>query len=173
MSVLNAAIAARQSPNGRLFLALDVEAWEQDHSKITEIGWTLYDPRKPVDSQMWARHFIVTENARRINSRYVPDHRHSFNFGVTRMLLLDQIVDLLLVDLKRADCVLIGHALKGDLEFLEEVGLSPAVYVSESYDTSPMYHAKSGKHQAGLKEMCTTFGIPTKHLHNAGKSHCI
>ncbi len=75
-----------------LFVAIDVEAWEQDQNLITEVGIAMLDTidilgTAPGDSgQNWfslirARHIRVKENIWAENSRYVHGCADRFSFG--------------------------------------------------------------------------------------------
>lgn len=81
------------SPEGLpLFVAIDVEAWEQDQGLITEVGIAMLDTADlqgvaPGDGgQNWfslirARHIRVKENSWAHNSRYVRGCADKFDFG--------------------------------------------------------------------------------------------
>lgn len=98
---------------------------------------------------------------------YVPDHRHSFEHGETTILPIETILGILERDLRRRNCILIGHNIQQDLEFLVQYGMNPRDFVERTYDTSRLYQAKKGNRQIGVKEMCKTLSIPTRFLHNA------
>ncbi|KAJ4289697.1 hypothetical protein N0V90_011026 [Kalmusia sp. IMI 367209] len=82
-----------------VFVCVDVEAWERDHHKITEVGVATLDTRDLVDfapltdgqdwrSKIRARHFRITEHAHLVNSDFVsgcPDH---FYFGQSEFVSL-------------------------------------------------------------------------------------
>ncbi|KAG5639275.1 hypothetical protein H0H81_004936 [Sphagnurus paluster] len=59
-----------------VWCAIDFEAWERDHTVITEFGWRLVgwtDDKKEVQE---AGHLIVDEHQKFRNSQYVPEHRY-------------------------------------------------------------------------------------------------
>lgn len=75
-----------------LFVAIDVEAWEQDQGLITEIGIAILDTMEIKDiapgegCRNWfplieARHIRVKENSWATNSRFVRGCADSFTFG--------------------------------------------------------------------------------------------
>jgi hypothetical protein len=57
-----------------VWCALDFEAWELDHTVLTEFGWRLFgwkDGKATED----AGHLIVEEHQNYRNSKYIPEHR--------------------------------------------------------------------------------------------------
>ncbi|GIL72794.1 hypothetical protein Vretifemale_3106 [Volvox reticuliferus] len=58
--------------------SIDLEWWERDNSKVTEVGWTMWDN---LTRQLESRHHIVAENEALVNRIHVPDHKHDFLFG--------------------------------------------------------------------------------------------
>ena len=78
--------------NSVLFVAIDLEAWEQDHGLITEVGIAMLDTAHlkrtapGENGQNWlgmvdARHIRVKENMWATNSRYVHGCAEFFDFG--------------------------------------------------------------------------------------------
>jgi len=61
-----------------VWCALDFEAWELDHTVLTEFGWRLrgWKDGKEVET---AGHLIVDEHQKYRNSKYVPEHRYVIN----------------------------------------------------------------------------------------------
>jgi hypothetical protein len=57
-----------------VWCALDFEAWERDHTMITEFGWSLigWNNNEKIEDH---GHFIVDEGRKYTNSQWVPDHR--------------------------------------------------------------------------------------------------
>lgn len=46
----------------KLYVALDFEQWEKDHSKLTEVGICVYDKRKhPSKRGIVTRHILIAE----------------------------------------------------------------------------------------------------------------
>ena len=82
----------RKPENSVLFVAIDLEAWEQDHGLITEVGIAMLDTAHLTgiapgeNGQNWlqlieARHIRVKENMWATNSRYVHGCADCFDFG--------------------------------------------------------------------------------------------
>ena len=56
------------------WLAIDIEAWEKDHTAVTEFGWSILK-RDGEDATTEDGHWIVKENRLLRNGQYVPDAR--------------------------------------------------------------------------------------------------
>lgn len=58
-----------------VWCAIDMEAWERDHSVLTEFGWSLIGW---MDGQQVEErgHFIIQEARSYTNGQYVPDYRY-------------------------------------------------------------------------------------------------
>ena len=80
-----------------VFVCVDVEAWERDHQKITEVGIATLDTRvlvkiaPGVDGKDWrskirARHFRIKENAHLVNSEFVSGCPDRFYFGKSELI---------------------------------------------------------------------------------------
>lgn len=168
-----------------VFVGLDIEAWEQDHRVILEVGWTLYD--SCADRYM-DQHYLISSYRHLKNGLYVDDQKLRFLYGTSVWCSLPQALDELYKDLEwcvRRDggFVLVGHDLEGDLQYLrrakfkwpgpgqqdvEDVKDSAAVAV---LDTEVMYGAYRGDlhNPPSLGRTLTAFGIEHWCLHNAGK----
>ncbi len=86
-----------------VFVCIDVESYERDHRKITEVGVTTLDTRDLVgvapgiDGAEWmklirARHFLVKEYRHLKNHRYVIGYPDKFTFGESVEVALKDIV---------------------------------------------------------------------------------
>ena len=156
------------------FTCVDVEAWERDSKRVTEIGvvslrlgasavkearGTPGPAPPPVDgaglffydrgagvpvstaaaaapsarsgasissgrSAEWeCRHFVIKENLACRNGRFVADNRDSFLFGTSEILPRSAAASLLASILERSD-YLVGHDLRGDVEWLRSMGVA-------------------------------------------------
>ncbi|KAF1970212.1 hypothetical protein BU23DRAFT_474851 [Bimuria novae-zelandiae CBS 107.79] len=83
-----------------VFVCVDVEAYEKDHTKITEVGIATLDTRDLVeltpgkDGENWrslirARHFRISDYAHLVNSEYVSGCPGSFFFGQSEFVSLE------------------------------------------------------------------------------------
>lgn len=58
-----------------VWCALDFEAWERDHTVLTEFGWCFVAWENGIEVEEKG-HLIVHEAQYYNNSQYVPDHRY-------------------------------------------------------------------------------------------------
>ncbi|KAJ1975165.1 hypothetical protein H4R35_003274 [Dimargaris xerosporica] len=147
-------------------LALDIEAYERDQNKLTEIGWTIDNANAPRIS----RHYVVRENVHLRNGRYVPDHKFDFNFGRTETLSLECILQHLSRDVCRhPSLAVVGHGIAHDIQYLRSVGFEFGCSV-KFFDTNELYREFSGSLQSKhkLQTILAQLGIPHSRLHNAG-----
>lgn len=57
------------------WLAVDFEAWEREHTMITEFGWSAIYWDESANEVEEKGHLIVREYERYTNGTYVPEHR--------------------------------------------------------------------------------------------------
>jgi hypothetical protein len=131
-----------------ILICIDFEAWEKDHSYITEAGVAVLDtmdiskiPPGP-GAKNWiekirSHHFRVAENANMVNSEHVAGYPDKFNFGQSEFLSKDELKEELLQLIFTVDPEIehevngyggeepiyrlfgmIGHGLQADLGFL-------------------------------------------------------
>jgi hypothetical protein len=93
LAALDLSMPTIEDPEGSvLFVAIDIEAWEQNQDMLTEVGIAMLDTTDIQDvppgegGQNWfpyirARHIRVKENSWAKNSRYVRGCAEHFNFG--------------------------------------------------------------------------------------------
>ena len=157
-------------------ISIDVEAWERDSKCVTEIGIAVYDPKKQTRALLPAVtsiHILLRDNISRKNGRFVPDHSENFNGEYSYILseaeavkLVKNLVNYYMHD-HELDCYLVGHDIRGDLNWLEGLG----VVISKDtkiLDTQKIYAASHGKRGGSLKNALRMACIPHAFLHNAG-----
>ncbi|KAI5124911.1 hypothetical protein M0805_007339 [Coniferiporia weirii] len=170
------------------WLAIDFEAWEMEHSVITECGWSYFrSDTGNVDEVNKHGHYVVKENTIYTNGKYVPNARENYSFGKTEILnkatfkirINDMITEfqrlgpLFLVfhdcnqDIKYLRSAFIDAPLEGLAYFLPEKTPSTGVFV---VDTSDLFAALEGdiSEKRSLEKACRLLKIPTEHMHNAG-----
>ncbi|KAL2143364.1 hypothetical protein VTI28DRAFT_10543 [Corynascus sepedonium] len=186
---------ANEPEKSVLFVAIDIEAWEQDQSLITEVGIAMLDMADAKDiapgesCRNWfelieARHIRVEENSWATNSRYVRGCADCFNFGTTEFVneshiarILKEIVDdATLVDpidgtKKPRPVVLVFHESSSDIKYLRYVSYSveAAQNVLEVVDTREMHqYLVRSNDSASLASVLDNLGFSYHYLHNAG-----
>jgi len=148
-------------------LCVDIEAWERCNKFITEIGVSTATVSRGRLCSVRATHFIIKENARRRNGRFVADNRDNFIFGSSRWVSLSD-AKRSLVQLLPSSTHVIGHALGGDLAWLSAKGV---VVEKPSFDTQAIAPALNGGVTEGLslKKLCVSHcDFSPTYLHNGG-----
>lgn len=158
----------------KLLVAIDIEAWERNANKVTEIGLAIYNPKElqnsilPIIKQF---HIIVEEHQRMFNGRYCPNNKHNFMGGISYTLNLAEskkFIESIILRYIRdngEDIVLVGHHIEGDLKWLRNIGVQ---FPQETpiIDTARIYRLtyESG---GSLRGILRLVGIPHGYLHNA------
>ncbi len=149
------------------YLSLDIEAWEQDHDKIIEIGWAVAQWRP--DQEEWETtgvHLIVQEYTHLRNGLKVADHRDHYNFGESLVLPLKKCMHRLKQTLKQCDFI-VGHAAASDEKFLRSYGITfsgKPVLDTQVIAKSVM----TTTDHVRLSRILDHLNIEHVHLHNAG-----
>lgn len=138
-------------------------AYEADHDKILELGYSSYNTRT---HEFVSAHYLISENAQYGNGRYVPDHRHLFQFGQTITAPLATVFMDLEEQLRTAYCV-VGHDLHAEKSILAKYcgsGVKQLWFV----DTQSLFKQLYPGRGLSLARVLDTLGIHHAHLHNAG-----
>ncbi|KAH9951611.1 hypothetical protein B0H21DRAFT_183121 [Amylocystis lapponica] len=170
------------------WLAVDFEAWDRDHTLLTEFGWSLvrWDAGAPVEE---AGHLVVRER-RGYRSTYVAQYRDNYNFGqsedVSKDEFRDRICALVAAHSAAGPLFLVFHDSSQDIKYLRSEAVkavteleyilpdappSKGIFV---VDTAEMFSALEGEASAnkrGLDRVCRHLHIPTEFLHNAGNDY--
>lgn len=156
----------------RPLVAVDVEAWERNPKKITEIGLAVYDPDHQyhlIMPRVKTLHILVKENKNMTNGRWVPNNKLRFNGGVSYEMTTSQLKgllnEILTHYLNTRNGVLVGHNIGGDIQWLSSHG----VKLVENIDTVDTFkvHRLSGRTGGTLRGLLRRVGIPHLNLHNA------
>lgn len=153
-------------------VAIDVEAWERNLKKVTEIGVAIYDPTSQDNSiipQIKVVHLIVKENKQMYNGKFVRDNKHNFMGGTSYVIslkeaavFLDQLFEAYIV---KRNGTIVGHHIEGDIKWLRQM----KVTLKEStptVDTGKIFQLS--KSSGGtLKGLLKLVDIPHAFLHNA------
>jgi len=169
-----------------IWFSLDFEAWDRDHTMLTEFGWSSvrWIDGKPIEEQ---GHLIVKEY-RNYTNTFVQNNRERFSFGeseiVNRATFKTRIQNLLADVQTDGPLFMIFHDNNQDIKYLK----SPAVNVNMPnlsfllpeatpgdgifvIDTSDLFAAlegEGGHNKRSLERVCRHLQVPTSFLHNAG-----
>ncbi|QIW95477.1 hypothetical protein AMS68_000995 [Peltaster fructicola] len=179
-----------------IFISIDIEAYERDHSKVTEVGVSTLDTRDLLQVAMghggrdWrkavrARHFLIHEHKHLVNHAFVRGCPGDFDFGTSESVGLADLPKVLtsclhhpyskLDDASLSDeprkIVIIGHDIGNDIKYCHQIGFSilNRSSIIEVLDTAIMYRAfTKDNDQRSLGTIMLDFDLDAWHLHNAG-----
>lgn len=177
---------ARSLVHGKkyVFVSIDIEAYEMDHSILLEIGWSMYDA---ATDRFLDQHYAMDTYKHLTNGKFVDDQRMRFNFGTTVWCSLRQALKELRKDLDWAvnrdgGFVLVGHGLDSDIKYLKKQKFqwptregADTLLVEESanvtiLNTDVIYAASINDlhNPPSLGKTMDILGIENWNLHNAG-----
>ncbi|GJJ72437.1 hypothetical protein EMPS_04794 [Entomortierella parvispora] len=155
------------------FVSVDIESYEMDHSKILEIGWSIWDSGLNVFQD---KHYAVQEYRHLKNGRWVADRRDRFMFGETLWAPLKECAMTFQDDLEKAaryndqgQYALIAHDMGSDEKYLRQMGVKfPKGMIQ--FDTKDMNAARanSAHDSTKLETVLDQMDIENYCLHNAG-----
>jgi hypothetical protein len=164
------------SPDADLiYIAVDVESFERNHSLITEIGFATLDTRDLVDTRPgehgkdWhkfirARHFRINEYKHLSNFQFVRGCPDNFEFGESEFINLKDAPRVVATcfkppfsadpssaaeeeDDEKRNIVFVGHDTKQDVNYLRDLGYDPSNLSNliDFQDTATMFCATTGE----------------------------
>jgi DNA polymerase III epsilon subunit-like protein len=144
--------------------AIDIEAFEFKHERILEVGVTT-----SIDGQMQTEHYIVQENIKHQNRKYVKGNRDNFDYGESQFLMQSEIVTKIKQLYEDVDyLVFVGVA--GDKQYLKRLGapVPKDFYCVDAGSQLGSIVADFGGH-LGVARSMDALGLPAlEHPHNAG-----
>lgn len=146
------------------FVCIDLEQFEWQQHKLTEVGITTYDRES---NRIYTRHLIIRENYKKRNKKFVCDNKDNFSFGESEMISLKQAKHELEQILKSGPCV-IGHAIDGDLNWIRK-HLNIPTHQCSYIDTNVLNKVIIGtKDSINLGKCCEQNNLDHHTPHNAG-----
>lgn len=176
-------------PPDPIFVCIDVEAYEFNQDRITEVGIATLDVRDLTPDGLrspskWRHklrtsHYLMQENIRLVNKRFVTGCPDKFHFGQSRVVRIPQMQSILRKTFKiydflrkepqsRRNIVFVGHGIGGDAKYLSKLGfvLQGRAEIIGHVDTDKIAGAL-GLPQ-NLRKLALGLGVKAKDLHNAG-----
>jgi len=159
--------------DNKLYLCLDIEAFEFNQKFLTEFGWCIF---KKDGTIVKKKHAIVKENLKYRNRKYVPDNRYHYLFGKSDLQQLDDINRELREDIQNVN-FLVGQGIDNDIRYLRTININTSKFQKLKDDKVPIYgiidtmDLYSGFYQTegvGLEKSLKKLKIPYDRLHNAG-----
>ncbi|KAH0839875.1 hypothetical protein J3R83DRAFT_826 [Lanmaoa asiatica] len=169
-----------------VWCALDFEAWDRDHTLLTEFGWSTahWKDDKQIEEQ---GHLIVKEHKYYTNT-FVPDHREHFEFGtseeVTKAVFKNRIQTLVAGLQSTGPLFLIFHDNNQDIKYLKskdvdvmlsnmafmlpDVPPQDGIFIIDTSDLFAALEGEAGGNRRSLERVCRHLQIRTTYLHNAG-----
>lgn len=158
--------------NNSSILIFDIEAYEHDQKKITEIGFLSI-----INSRQIIKHLIIKENIDLLNGQYVSENKFNFNYGESNVLPLKECFNILINEILKHEA-LMGQNIASDIKYLNK-------YLSKELDnqelinnkinskvildtaTMSLYLSEDANHMS-IERSLDKLGLETKNLHNAG-----
>ena len=181
-----------------VFVCIDIEAFESEQDKVTEIGVAILDTYEVSgvppgeDAVNWLSkvkhaHYRPVQYADLVNRRFVKGCEDSFNFGTTTWIDLQDTGRILNriftnparlleaasfdVHIPDSECnvIFVGHGLKNEKIYLGKLGLS----IAETDSIVRMVDVQNAagatkKAQVSLQRLLLSLGIAPTNLHNGG-----
>lgn len=156
------------------WVCVDIEWWERNPRKITEIGISILtsDPfRQTFVPAMQSFHLLPDPAYKKLNGRYVPNHRDYFAFGTSRVMPLKECRKFMeavfnLFAQSQRQLFLVGHNLHNDIRQLQNIGIDVNA-LPPVLDTMEIGLHLWGRPIA-LGDICRHMHVDAGLLHNAG-----
>jgi glycerol-3-phosphate cytidylyltransferase-like family protein len=174
---------------------IDLEAYEHDQQKITEIGIAVLSTSNimevdaGIDGSAWFTHMkhmhIRPQEHRHLhNKMFIKGCADAFDFGKSNFVALSdcrKVLDRVFADPSRLEeatnfdvpiddvkpnIIFVGHDIKNDTDYLKKMNFAVSNVVLRA-DTQRLA-TPTKKNQPGLKRLLRALNIDAKNLHNAG-----
>lgn len=182
-------LTKRDKPNAITFVCIDMEAYEFNQNRITEIGISTLDTQHASSiapgpqAKGWVqylktRHIRIEECKHLVNSRHIQGCPDYFDFGESEWLSQHKIIAFLtaifteaqqLRDGKTILRVLVGHNIESDIQYMMKSGFDVLAHISDRIDTQDLNKAiRRDNRSRNLGALLLEYHIKADHLHNAG-----
>lgn len=152
-----------QENTSKSILSFDMEMYEKDHTKITEIGFSFLK-----NSIQENRHFIISEHYDLKNGKFIADNKDNFNFGKSEILPLNEVVKIVSKKINETDFI-VGNSIMDDLKRIFPAH-SLFLFSKKVINTEKIINLidKEKKQPLSIKKSLEFFNIDYDNLHNAG-----
>ena len=177
------------------FVSIDVEAYEFNQKRVTEIGIStlenvdLYGIPPGVNGKDWiakvkSRHFRIHEHGHLINKVHVEGCPDKFNFGESEWIreqdvksTLEQYFAPSMPPLwalgkyaqQSYKLILVAHNAAADIKYFAELGFNVTQKISDCIDTADLYKVvRREAKDSALSSLLLHYRIAARFLHNAG-----
>jgi len=168
----------RTIDNEKLYLCLDIEAYEFDQKKLTEFGWCIF---KKDGTIVKKKHTNTKEYLKFRNGKHVPDNKDNFLFGNSDVQELAVVEEELKEDIESVN-YLVGHGIKSDIRYLKSINVNTTKFENMKtkkipeygvIDTMDVYSGHFNTKGVSLEKCLIKLRIPFDKLHNAGNNFII
>jgi hypothetical protein len=142
--------------------SFDVEAFELDHTSITELGISIWK-----DNTIQSHHFIISENLDKRNGKYVKDNKDNFLFGTSTVINKDEAFNHLVNLINDCD-IIVGQNIKCDFKYLAQNNYHVVTDDKIVFDTQFLNYVHDIPSTLSLSKLCKLSNIEATHPHNAG-----
>ena len=158
----------------KLYLCLDIEAFEFEQKKLTEFGWCIF---KRDGTIIKKKHTIVKEYIHLRNGKHVPDNKDNFLFGQSDIQKLEEVEEELKNDIESVN-YLVGQGIKSDIRYLKSIDVNTSKFTTMKnqkipefgvIDTMDIFSGNFNTKGVSLEKSLVKLQIPYDKLHNAGK----
>lgn len=159
-------------PRERPLVCIDIEAYERQLSKVTEIGVAIYDPRgslgRSIVPEIRTAHILVDTNLELRNGRYVPDRKGFYMGGTSHIMSKEEIKRFFELTFQKylggGGCI-VGHQVGGDLKWLDTIGVKipRPLEIVDTLELHKLTRLKNGQ----LRALLRSLNVPHGYLHNA------
>lgn len=154
-------------------VSFDVEAYERSLLKVTEIGFSIYDPellKNSIFPAIKSGHIIIKEHLKLNNYKFVPNHKRLYLGGISYVASIEELKKIMqsIFDeyITKRSGAFVGHNIGGDIRWLQQMNVDISNDV-KTVDTFKL-HALSRKRDGTLRGVLRYLDIPHSYLHNAG-----
>ncbi|KAI9574729.1 hypothetical protein HD554DRAFT_2010921 [Boletus coccyginus] len=174
-----------------VWCALDFEAWDRDHTLLTEFGWSTVHWED--DEQIGEQGHLIVKEHKYYTNTFVPDHREARHFSfylrtfliIARPATFKNRIQTLVADLQsRGPVFLIFHDNNQDIKYLKskavevtlpslafmlpEIPPQDGTFVIDTSDLFAALEGEAGGNRRSLERVCRHLQVSTTYLHNAG-----
>lgn len=161
-----------------IYISVDMETFESNRRLLTEVGMAVHHPGiadKNIPPTTKAFHYIIKENIKHRNGRFVADHKFDFSYGISRVVSLtlcrlafQSVISHCqkLAQEHSLGIAMVGHGFDSDMMVFANAGIH-IPHEIDIIDTEQLWKVTQAKFSS-LGKILKYLKIPHGLLHNAG-----
>lgn len=168
----------QEAGHSTLIMSITVEAWEDDHSQVLEVGIAHVNLSLLSNvSNVETTHIVVEDRMYLTNGKHVSDHRESFNFGQSTTVQAVELRNAIMDHINHIctdyeEVYLINHTTKHVIDWLKELEME-LVGVS-MIDLGQAYRGFKDlgyyTNVVSMEKMLDELNMEYSYLHNSGNN---